>query len=155
MRWVFLDTRPRQSGHDMVKQIATWSSNEHTRISWGFYWSRNRIFTQSLCVRDYTPHWFESSSPLLRIFSLLWLLSVTWGHVNKLTWNIRMIFKNLSKELSCYVVYVRLAEYAAPAWNPHFSYTDRLRELALTALEERRDRGDMIRTYCTRSWRGE
>jgi hypothetical protein len=73
-----------------------------------------------------------------------------------------------------YTTYVRpILEYAAPAWSPYLvkhkmkqekvqryatrlvpelrgmSYEERLREMHLTTLEDRRVRGDMIITYTT------
>ncbi|KAK8748335.1 hypothetical protein OTU49_016085 [Cherax quadricarinatus] len=88
--------------------------------------------------------------------------------------NLRTAFRYLSKESfkTLYTVYVRpILEYAAPVWNPHLikhvkklekvqrfatrlvpelrgmSYEERLREIGLTTLEDRRVRGDMITTY--------
>jgi hypothetical protein len=87
---------------------------------------------------------------------------------------VRTSFRNLSKEAfrALYTAYVRpVLEYAASSWSPHLKkhimklekvqrfatrlvpelrgmgYEERLRELCLTTLERRRERGDMIGTY--------
>ncbi len=88
--------------------------------------------------------------------------------------NIRTAFRNLCKESfrTLYTTYVRpILVYAAPAWSPYLvkhkaklekvqryatrlvpelrgmSYEERVREMHLTTLEDRRVRGDMITTY--------
>ncbi len=88
--------------------------------------------------------------------------------------NIRTAFRNLCKESFriLYTTYVRsILENAAPAWSSYLvkhktklekvqryatrlvpeqrgmSYEERLREMHLTTLEDRRVRGDMITTY--------
>lgn len=85
--------------------------------------------------------------------------------------NLRIVLRYLSKE-SFNTVYVKpILDYAAPVWIPHLvkhvkklekvrrfstrlvpelramSYEERLRELNLTTLEDRRERGDMPATY--------
>ena len=88
--------------------------------------------------------------------------------------NIRVSFRYIDKEMfkNIYVAYVRpKLEYAAPVWNPHLrkhiqklervqrhatrmvpelrdlSYDERLKELDLPTLEQRRERGDMITVF--------
>ena len=88
--------------------------------------------------------------------------------------NIRISFRYIDKDIfkNIYVAYVRpKLEYAAPVWNPHLkkhiqklervqrhatrmvpelrdlSYGERLKELDLPTLEQRRERGDMITVF--------
>ena len=93
-------------------------------------------------------------------YALLAKIRVTFRYIDKKS------FKNI------YVAYVRLKlEYAAAVWNPHLrkhiqklervqrhatrmvpelrnlSYGERLKELDLPTLEQRRERGDMITVF--------
>nr|XP_053632169.1 uncharacterized protein LOC128688366 [Cherax quadricarinatus] len=98
------------------------------------------------------------------------ITAAAYGHLV----NLRTAFRHLNKESfrTLHTVYIRpILEYAVPVWNPHLakhirklekvqrfatrlvpelrgmSYEERLREIDLTTLEDRRVRGDMITTY--------